>query len=174
MTNDQDDKIKFIGLIQKALQETDLINRSDKASTGILKLANLFNQTPRKGLAASAGFALAVLAWSINPYVPLIAKFLLSPIASILGFSIGALVMPSSPEEKRKRLLDELENRRKRELDDIEARILNLEDPELIESHKQRYKAIASADVNQLQKLLQPSSLETESTAIKKIEDEFQ
>lgn len=50
MTNDEDYKRKIIGLTQKALQEADLINRSDKASTGILKLANLFNQTPRKGL----------------------------------------------------------------------------------------------------------------------------
>ena len=171
MKDDEDYKRKIIGLTQKALQKADIIHRSYKASTGILKLANLFNQTPRKGLAAAAGFALAILAWSVNPFVPLTAKFLLSPIAGILGFSIGALVMPSSPEEKRKRELDELENRRKRELDDIEARIRNLEDAELIESHKQRYKALASADVNQLQKLLQPSSLEIESTAIKKIED---
>ena len=163
MNNDQDYKRKIIGLTQKALQEADLINRSDKASTGILKLANLFNNTPRKGLAAATGFALAVLAWSLNPFVRLIAKFLLSPIASILGFSLGALVMPSSQAEKLKRQLDELENRRKRELDDIEARIRNLEDPELIESHKQRSKAIASADFDRLQQLFRASWLEIES-----------
>ena len=138
-------------LIQRAFQEVDLINRTEKASRGILTLSTLFNQAPRKVLAATVGFTFSILVWNTNSFVPVMTKFLLTPVAGTLGLSIGALVMPPSLEERRKLALDELEER-----------INNLQDPELIEPLKRQYQALASANSNQLQQLLLPSSMPTE------------
>lgn len=151
-------KQRLIAITQKALQATDLLERTTKASSGLLEIGSRFSIASRKALATVVGGSLFILVWSSAP-VPALQKALLVPIAGTLGASISALAISESLEEKRKRILNEIEDR-------ISSFELNPELKELKEPHITRYKNLARAEGTELKRLLLYSSPSPQRNAL--------